>query len=109
LFYSRQGQQLEQFSYVSNSLVIGSDAFATTIVPAFQTVATTPGAVLRSRPITEVDIRLDRTPLDADPATALIQTRSVAEAVDAIATGQDELVDNISNALQVASADADTA
>ena len=109
LFYSRQGQQLEQFDYVPNSLVVGTEVFGSTIVPAFQVVATTPGAVLRSRPITEVDIRLDRSPLNADPGTALLQTRSVAEAVDAIAQGQDDLVDNISNALQVASADADTA
>ena len=50
-----------------------------------------------------------REPLDADPATALAQTKAVADAVNAIAPGQDVLIDNISNALAVASDDARTA
>ncbi len=109
LFYSRQGRQLEQFDYVPSSLIVGADVFGATIVPAFQAAATTPGTVLRSRPVTEVDIRLAREPLDADPATALRQTRAVAADVGAIAASQDDLVDNISNALEVATADAATA
>jgi putative ABC transport system permease protein len=109
LFYSREGKQLEQFVYVRNSLIVGPEVFPKTIIPAFQNVTTAPGTVLRSQPILEVDVFVEREPLDADPATALAQTKAVADAVNSIAPGQDVLIDNISNALQVASEDARTA
>jgi putative ABC transport system permease protein len=109
LFYSREGKQLEQFVYVRNSLIVGSEVFEKTIIPAFQNVTTAPGTVLRSQPILEVDVFMEREPLDADPATALSQTKAVADAVNAVAPGQDVLIDNVSNALQVASDDARTA
>jgi putative ABC transport system permease protein len=70
LFYSREGKQLEQFVYVKNSLILGPDVFPKTIIPAFQNVTTAPGTVLRSQPILEVDIFMEREPLDADPRTA---------------------------------------
>jgi putative ABC transport system permease protein len=109
LFYSRQGKQLEQFVYVRNTVIIGPDVFTRTIVPAFQNVAAAPGTVLRNQPILEVDVFVDRGPLDADPGTALAQTKAVANAVNAVASGQDILIDNISNALEVAHDDARTA
>jgi putative ABC transport system permease protein len=109
LFYSRQGKQLEQFVYVRNSVIVGPDLFTSTIVPAFQNVTTTPGTVLRHQPTLEVDVFLERDPLDADPGTAVAQTRAVADAVNAVASGQDVLIDNISNALEVAREDAQTA
>ena len=109
LFYSREGKQLEQFVYVRNSVIVGPEVFSKTIIPAFQNVTTAPGTILRSRPILEVDVFVVREPLDADPATALAQTKAVADAVNAVAPGQDVLIDNISNALEVASDDARTA
>ena len=109
LFYSREGKQLEQFVYVRNSVIVGPEVFSKTIIPAFQNVTTAPGTILRSRPILEVDVFVVREPLDADPATALAQTKAVADAVNAVAPGQDVLIDNISNALEVASEDARTA
>jgi putative ABC transport system permease protein len=109
LFYSREGKQFEQFVYVRNTVIVGPDVFAKTIVPAFQNVATAPGTILRNQPILEVDVFIVREPLDADPATALAQTKAVADDVNAIVPGQDVLIDNISNALQVASDDARTA
>ena len=109
LFYSREGKQLEQFVYVRNSVIVGPEVFAKTIIPAFQNVTTAPGTILRSRPILEVDVFVVREPLDADPATALAQTKAVADAVNAVAPGQDVLIDNISNALEVAGEDARTA
>jgi putative ABC transport system permease protein len=109
LFYSREGKQLEQFVYVRHSLIVGPEVFPKTIIPAFQNVATAPGTVLRNQPILEVDVFMDREPLDADPATALAQTTAVADAVNSVGPGQDILIDNISNALQVASDDARTA
>jgi putative ABC transport system permease protein len=106
LFYSRQGQQLEQFVYVPNTVVIEPDLFAKTVVPAFQKAETTRGVIVKSKPILEVDIAVERERLDADPGTALAQTRAVASAVNAVAPGQDALVDNISNTLHVAREDA---
>ena len=41
LFDSRQGQQLEQFVYVRNTLVIEPERFAKEVVPAFQRAETT--------------------------------------------------------------------
>jgi putative ABC transport system permease protein len=109
LFYSREGKQFEQFVYVRNSVIVGPEVFGKTIIPAFQNVTTAPGTVLRSQPILEVDVFMKREPLDADPGTALAQTKAVADAVNAVASGQDILIDNISNALAVARDDARTA
>ncbi len=106
LFYSRQGQQLEQFVYLRNSLVVGPEVFAASIVPAFQNATTTGGRTIRSQPILEVDVAVEREPLDADPGTALAQTTAIGRAVTDIAPGQDTLIDNISNALMVARDDA---
>jgi putative ABC transport system permease protein len=106
LFYSRQGQQLEQFVYVQNTVVIEPRVFAEEVVPAFKEAETTSGDVVKSKPILEVDIAVERERLDADPGTALAQTKAVAGAVTEIAPGQDALVDNISNTLQVARDDA---
>ncbi|HWI01795.1 MAG TPA: FtsX-like permease family protein, partial [Propionibacteriaceae bacterium] len=106
LFYSRQGQQLEQFIYVRNSVVVGPEVFAGSIVTAFQNATTGGERTIRSQPILEVDIAADRMPLDADPGAALAQTTAVARAVNEIAPGQDVLIDNISNALMVARDDA---
>jgi len=109
LFYSRQGKQLEQFIYVRNTVIVSPDLFANTIMPAFQNVTTTPGTVLRHQPIVEVDVLVEREPLDADPDTALAQTKAIADTINAVAPGQDVLIDNISNALEVAREDARTA
>src|SRR5215207_2768802 len=84
LFYSREGKQLEQFVYVRNSLIVGPEVFSKTIIPAFQNVTTAPGTVLRSQPILEVDVFMEREPLDAEPATALAQTKVVADAVNSV-------------------------
>jgi len=106
LFYSRQGQQLEQFLYVPNAVVIEPEVFAKAIVPAFQKATTTSGDVVKSKPVLEVDIGVEREQLDADPGTALAQTKAAAGAVTDIAPAQDYLIDNISNTLQVARDDA---
>jgi putative ABC transport system ATP-binding protein len=71
LFYSREGQQLEQFLYVANAVVVEPEVFARTIVPAFQKVTAASGDEVRSRPILEVDVDVERQRLDADPGTAL--------------------------------------
>ncbi len=105
LFYSRQGTKLEDFLYVPNSVVVDPETFRDSILPAFRTASTDRGAALKSRPVQEIDVLVDRARLVADPATALRQSREIARAVRRLAPGQDYLIDNLSNTLAVASDD----
>jgi putative ABC transport system permease protein len=109
LFYSRHGKQLEDFLYTPNSLVIDPSTFDADVVPALRTATATGGTDTTAPPIREIDVQIARNRLDADPATALAQTTGIAAAVTAVAPGQDYLIDNISNTLRVARADAGVA
>jgi putative ABC transport system permease protein len=106
LFYSRQSTKLEDFLYVPNSVVVSPSTFEHQIVPAFQAASAERGAIVKSPPVQEVDVLVDRSRLNSDPASALAQTRAVSRSINRIAPGQDYLIDNISNTLQVASEDA---
>lgn len=79
------------------------------VVPAFERAVTSRGERLMSLPIREVDIGVERELLDAEPGVALVQTQQIAAAVNSVAAGQDFLLDNISNTLDVARNDATTA
>ena len=106
LFSSRKAYKLEEFLYVPNSVVVSPETFRDVIVPAFGRERATVGTVTKSFPTLEADVLVDRTRLQADPATALQQTTAVAAAMDQIAPDQGYLIDNISNTLAVASDDA---
>ncbi|MEO5711698.1 MAG: ABC transporter permease [Nocardioidaceae bacterium] len=106
LFSSRRGGDLETFVYTSSSVIVTPKIFAGTVLPAYERAATTRGARLKTPPVREVDITLDRDLLDADPATALVQTQRINANISSVAAHQDYLLDNISNTLGVASADA---
>lgn len=106
LFYSRKTSRLEDFIYVPDSVVVSPELFRRAVVPAFRAASARPGAQLKSLPVTEVDVLVQRGRLRSDPVDALAQTRAVARAVTAVAPGRDELIDNISNTLGVARADA---
>ncbi|MEA2242219.1 MAG: putative transport system permease protein [Solirubrobacteraceae bacterium] len=106
LFYSRKTSRLEDFIYVPDSIVVSPELFRQAVVPAFRAASARLGSQLKSLPVTEVDVLVDRSRLRSDPGHALDQTRAVARAVAAVAPGQDELIDNISNTLGVARADA---
>jgi putative ABC transport system permease protein len=108
LFSSRKASELEEFLYVPDSVVVSPAVFRDEIIPPFEDARATLGTVTKSFPVLEADVLLDRGPLEADPATALSQTTSVARSIDRIAPGQGYLIDNISNALAVASVDAAT-
>ena len=64
---------------------------------------------VKAPPIREVDIALDRNLLNADPATARLETGRIGGDVVAVASPSDYLLDNISNTLDVAAGDADVA
>ncbi|MDX6717821.1 MAG: putative transport system permease protein, partial [Solirubrobacteraceae bacterium] len=106
LFYSRKASRLEDFIYVPNSVVVSPQTFRRVVVPAFRAASATVGSQVKSLPVSEVDVLVDRGRLATDPGRALAQSQAVARSIDAIAPGQDYLVDNISNTLAVAKADA---
>jgi putative ABC transport system permease protein len=106
LFASRRGGDLETFVYTRNSVVVSSAVFADEVFPTFDRAAALGDERLKSPPIREVDITLERPILDADPATALVQTRHIADEINALVEGDEVLLDNISNTLAVAAQDA---
>jgi putative ABC transport system permease protein len=106
LFYSRNSTKLEDFLYVPNSVIVSPATFERDVIPAFQAASAARGGVLKSPPLQEVDVLVDRSRLRSDPAAALAQTQAIAKSINGIAPGQDYLIDNISNTLQVASDDA---
>ncbi len=109
LFSSRRGSDLEAFIYSQNSMIVSPDLFSDRVIPAFERAATARGSRLKNPPVREIDVTVERRFLDADPATALIQTKRTAAAVGAVAAHQDFLLDNISNTLEVATGDATVA
>ena len=106
LFSSRRSRSLEDFLYVPQAIVVSPAVFAHTVIPALRAESASLGGVVKSLPLEEVDVRVERGRLHANPAAALAQTRAVARSVGRIAPGQDYLIDNISNTLMVARADA---
>ena len=109
LFASRQGADFETFLYVANAVVVDSATFADVVMPAYEQAATERGERVKSPPVREIDIGVERELLDADPGTALRQTAQIGAKVSAVAGRQDFLLDNISNTLTVARADAGVA
>ncbi|HEX8158422.1 MAG TPA: FtsX-like permease family protein [Solirubrobacteraceae bacterium] len=106
LFYSRKTSKLEDFIYVPDSIVVSPQIFRREILPAFQLANARRGSSLKSLPVSEVDVLIDRSRLHTDPGRALAQAKAVARSVGRVAPGQDTLIDNISNTLQVARDDA---
>ena len=105
LFYSRKTSRLEDFIYVPDSVVVSPLTFERVIVPAFRAASATVGGQLKSLPVSEVDVLVDRSRLGTDPGRALARSQAVANAISAVAPGQDYLIDNLSNTLGVAKAD----
>ena len=108
LFSSRRGGDLETFVYTAHSVVVSPGTFADVVQPAFDRAAAGAGRV-KAPPIREVDIALDRDLLNADPATARLETGRIGGDVVAAASPSDYLLDNVSNTLDVAAGDADVA
>lgn len=109
LFSSRRGGDLETFVYTRNSIVVSPARFEDTVLPAYERAATTRGARLKTPPVREIDISLERSRLAADPATAAEEVRQIGRAITAVAAHQDYLLNNISNTLDVAAGDAQVA
>lgn len=111
LFNSRKGLKLEDFLYTPDSIVVSPERFRKLVVPAFRAASAARGGALgvKSPPTLEVDVVVERSRLNSDPATALAQTGAIGKAIREIAPQGDYLLDNVSNTLQVAKADAGVA
>ncbi len=109
LFGSRRGADLETFLYRPVSMIVSSTMFADTVFPAYQRSATDRGARLKNPPVREIDVTLDHQRLDGSPAAALLETQRISAMIMDVSAHQDYLLDNISNTLEVAVADAQTA
>jgi len=106
LFASRKSSKLEEFLYVPDSLIVSPAQFQHDVIPRFRAAAARRGTTLKSLPFLEADVLVDRASLDADPARALAQTKRIARAIARVAPGQQYVIDNASNTLQVARDDA---
>ena len=110
LFSSRRGGDLEAFLYVPNSVVLDPATFEKTVLPAFERAAADRSqGRLKSPPVREIDIGVERGRLNADPGTALVETQAIASAVSTHGDQLDYVIDNISNSLAVARADSSVA
>jgi putative ABC transport system permease protein len=106
LFSSRKSSKLEDFLYVPNSVVVSPETFERTVLPAFKAASAEQGTLIKNLPVLEVDVLVDRARLHTDPGRALEQTKAIARSIERVAPGQDYLIDNISNTLEVARDDA---
>ena len=106
LFSSRQSTTLEKFIYVPYTMVVSYSIYHSKIVPSFERAVAARNSQIKSVPLEELDILLDRKLLNSDPGAALAQTKRTARAIAAVAPEQDFLIDNASNTLAVAKGDA---
>ena len=106
LFASRRSRTLEEFLYVPQSIVVSPAVFSHSVIPAMRAASAELGGVVKSLPSEEVDVLVERARLHSAPAAAHAQTLAVARSIQRIAPRQDYLIDNVSNTLMVASADA---
>lgn len=106
LFSSREASSLEQFLYVSYTIVVSPHVYRSQVAPAYENAVAARDANIKALPLEELDIGLDHAKLQSDPAAAVAQTVRIGEDVLSVASAQDYLVDNVSNTLQVAKGDA---
>ncbi len=109
LFNSRRGADLEEFLYIPSSLIITSKYFEEIVFPAYQSAASENEDRLKNPPVREIDIWLDHALLNGSPEIALTETKQINSRIKEVAAHQDYVLDNISNTLEVAVADAHTA
>jgi putative ABC transport system permease protein len=107
LFSSRRAKTFEDLVYVPHSVIVDPVTFDRRVLPAFQAAVAAPGSAVKSLPQSEVDLLVDRSRLNSEPAVALTQTTAIARSAGSIAPKQSHLIDNISNALDVARDDAE--
>jgi putative ABC transport system permease protein len=105
LFASRSADNQGEFVQVPNVVVVGTDLFANTILPALRVDAASPSPALKALPTLELDVRVDRSRLASDPSTAAVFTQGLKRSIERTAPGQVIVIDNLSDALAAAKGD----
>ncbi len=90
-------------------MIVTSKYFAEIVYPAYQYAASENEDRLKNPPVREIDIWLDHALLNGSPEIALTETKQISSNINEVAAYQDYILDNISNTLEVAVADARTA
>jgi putative ABC transport system permease protein len=106
LYQSRVPDSLGDFLYVPHAVVVPLDLFNDFVLPGLRQDASSPIPVLKNQPILELDIKIDRSQLNANPSLAFTRARGLRRSIERIAPGQAYVIDNLSNALNIAKGDA---
>jgi len=106
LFASRSADNQGEFAAVPNVLVVTTAVFEQTILPALRVDAAAAVPVLKTPPVVELDVQLDRGRLAVDPTAAAIRTAGLRRSIERIAPGQVTVIDNLTDALTAAKGDA---
>lgn len=105
LFASRSADNQGEFVQVLNVMVVGTDVFNNTILPALRLDAASPSPLLKGSPTFELDLHVDRARLASDPSTAAVFTQGLKRSIERMAPGQVVVIDNLSDALTAARGD----
>jgi putative ABC transport system permease protein len=104
LFAARSADNQGEFIQVPNVLVVPLGTFAT-ILPALKADAASSSPVLKSGPVLEADLRLDRSRFATDPAVAAVKTQGIRRSIERLVPGRVAVIDNLSDALVGATGD----
>jgi putative ABC transport system permease protein len=104
LFAARSAANQGEFVQVPNVLVVPLSTFGT-ILPALKADAASSSPVLKSPPVLEADVRLDRSRLATDPTVAAVTTQGVKRSLERLSPGRIAVIDNLSDALVAATSD----
>ena len=105
LFAARSADTQGEFIQVPNVVVVPLSTFTTTILPALKTDAASSSPTLKSAPVLEADVRLDRSRLATDPALAAVVTQGIRRSIERLVPGRVTVIDNLSDALVAATGD----
>lgn len=106
LFASRDPESLGDFVYVPHAVILPTALFDAAVLPALRVDAGSQDPALRTTPVVELDVGVNRAGLAADPSTALRRTLALHRSIERLAPGQVTVVDGLSDALSVAQQDA---
>jgi len=104
LFAARSADTQGEFIQVPNVLVVPLGTFAA-ILPALKADAVSSSPALKSAPVLEADLRLDRSRFATDPAVAAVKTQGIRRSVERLVPGRVAVIDNLSDALVAATGD----
>ncbi|MDQ6748885.1 MAG: FtsX-like permease family protein [Candidatus Dormibacteraeota bacterium] len=105
LFASRNPDNQGEVVASPNVLVVDFAFFQGTVLPALRADAGAQAPVVRTAPIVELDVALDRTALSGDPTAAVVRTRALRRTIERLAPGDLTVVDNLSDTLTAAQKD----